>query len=530
MFRRTLIAALPLVLLLAVPILLKPRETVAPKTGADKLVMVTPHNEPVRAEFAAAFEKFYRERYGREVQVDYRTVGGTSDIVRYLADQYEAAFRHAWEKAGNDWTPEIAAGFSNPRPSPSAEVRRARKMFLESNTTIGIDIFWGGGVYDHNKQAVRGFAVDGGVRQRHPEYFKPEIIPERFGGDVFYDRQGRFYGACLASFGICYNPDRVAAMTPNTPPDTWRSLGEGRFFDTLAVADPTKSGSANKCYEAILQQCMQEAVARLGNEPAGVAAGWIEGFSLIKRIVANARLVSDGASQVPREVSSGNAAAGMAIDTYGLSEQQWSEEILGKPSIRYLPPRGGSAISADPVQILRGAPNRQAAEAFVDFLLSAEGQKLWDYRAGTPGGPVKYALRRPPIRRDLYTPEHLQYFSDPDYDPYKAGASFVYHAAWTGPAFNLIRVLVKCTALDPQIELREAWRAILQAGGPEKVPEAMREFNAFPVPYADIRRAAAGLAVSEKNPLIAVVRLQRSWSESAIRHYRRAAELARQGR
>ena len=275
---------------------------------------------------------------------------------------------------------------------------------------------------------------------------------------------------------------------------------------------------------------MQEAVARLGNEPAGVAAGWIEGFGLIKRIVANARLVSDGAGQVPREVSSGNAAAGMAIDTYGLSEQQWSEEILGKPAIRYLPPRGGSAISADPVQILRGAPNRQAAEAFVDFLLSVEGQRLWDYRTGTSGGPVKYALRRPPIRRDLYTPEHLQYSADPDYDPYKAGENFVYHAAWTGPAFNLIRVLVKCTALDPQIELREAWRAILQAGGPEKVPEAMKEFDAFPVPYADIRRAAAGLAVNEKNPLIAVVRLQRSWSENAIRHYRRAAELARQGR
>lgn len=527
LLRRTLLAALPLLLLLAIPILLKPDQPVADQDEeAEKLVIVTPHTEPIRAEFAAAFEEHYRKIHQQNIRVEYRTIGGTSDIVRYIADRFEAEFRLLWENAGNEWNAETAAAFSNSRQ----EQHPARKAFLASNTCIDIDIFWGGGVYDHSKQASKGFAVDGGVQQRHPEYLQEHIIPERFGGDVFYDRQGRFYGTCLASFGICYNPDRVAAMTPDTVPDTWMSLGEPRFLNTLAVSDPTKSGSANKCYEAILQQCMQEAVKKLGNEKAGVAAGWLEGFNLIKRIVANSRLITDGASQVPREISAGNAAAGMAIDTYGLSEQQWSEEVQGVPSIRYLPPRGGSAVSADPVQILRGAPNRKAAEAFVDFLLSVEGQKLWNYRAGTPGGPKKYALRRVPIRRDLYTPEHLQYFADPDYDPYVAGANFVYHAAWTGPAFNLIRVLVKCTALDTQQELRAAWIAILKAGGPEKVPEAMKEFNSFPVPYSDARKAAAGLAVNEKNPLLNVVRLQRSWSEYAIQHYRRAAELARQGK
>ena len=527
LFRRTLLAALPLLLLLAVPILLKPEQkAVEPDKDAEKLVIVTPHTEPVRAEFAAAFEEHYRKMYQKDIQVEYRTIGGTSDIVRYIADRYEAEFRQYRENAGEDWSAEIAAAFPNPRMPDHP----ARKEFLDTKIGIGIDIFWGGGVYDHNKQAQKGYAVDGGVHQRHPEYLQENIIPEKFGGDVFYDRHGRFYGTCLASFGICYNPDRVKAMTPDSVPDTWHSLGEPRFLNTLAVSDPTKSGSANKCYEAILQQCMQEKVKLLDDEKAGVAAGWLDGFNLIKRIVANSRLITDGASQVPREISSGNAAAGMAIDTYGLSEQQWSGEVQAYPSIRYLPPRGGSAVSADPVQILRGAPNRKAAEAFVDFLLSVDGQKLWNYRAGTPGGPKKYALRRVPIRRDLYTPEHLQYFADPDYDPYVAGANFVYHAAWTGPAFNLIRVLVKCTVLDTQQELRAAWVAILQAGGPEKVPEAMQEFNKFPVPYSDLRKAAAGLVVNEKNTLLNVVRLQRSWSEQAIQHYRRAAELARQGK
>ena len=39
---------------------------------------------------------------------------------------------------------------------------------------------------------------------------------------------------------------------------------------------------------------------------------------------------------------------------------------------------------------------------FVEFLLSPEGQRLWILRAGQPGGPVERALRRPPVRQDLY--------------------------------------------------------------------------------------------------------------------------------
>ncbi len=531
MLRRIFYAAIPLAVLLAVPIALKPRtSTLSVHADMEKLVIITPHNEPVRAEFARAFEEYYQTRFQRNISVEYRTVGGTSDIVRYIRDRFRAEFRQEWENSGKCWSADIASGFCMPGRIPASEAGEARKRFMASDIGIGIDLFWGGGVYEQSKMAGEGYAVDAGTALRHPEYFRKEVIPEHFAGDVFYDRKGRFYGVCLASFGICYNPQRIAAMVPDTVPDTWRSLGEPRFFNTLVLADPTKSGSANKCFEVILQQCMLEAVTRLKNEQSGLNAGWIDGFSLIKRIVANARMISDGASLVPREISSGNAAAGMAIDTFGLSEQQWSEETQKFPSIRYIPPRGGTSVSADPIQMLRGAPNRRAAKAFIDYLLSIDGQKLWEYRVGLPDGPEKYALRRPPIRRDLYAKPFTDHFSDPDYNPYRSGADFVYHAQWTGKAFNLIRLLVKCTALDPRQELQLAWKAILQAGGPDKVPEAMREFNAFPVPYPEIGRAIAELRPSGSNPMLHGIRLQRTWSEDAIRHYRRAAELARQGK
>ena len=181
LLRRTLLAALPLLLLLAIPILLKPEQPVAePDKEAGKLVIVTPHTEPVRAEFAAAFEEHYRKTYHKDVRVEYRTIGGTSDIVRYIADRFEAEFRILWENSGKEWNAETASAFANPRSAQHP----ARKAFMASDTCIDIDIFWGGGVYDHSKQATKGFAVDGGVHKRHPEYLQEVALIKNFSNVV----------------------------------------------------------------------------------------------------------------------------------------------------------------------------------------------------------------------------------------------------------------------------------------------------------------------------------------------------------
>ena len=142
--RRLLPALLPLLLLLAVPLLLRPAPPgAAPANSAkspDKLVIITPHTEPVRYEFERAFRRHYREKYGVDVELDYRSVGGTSDIVRYIADRYEAEFRHFWESdpANPPWTPALAAAFSNQRIHPETEkdpqAAAVRRKFLESDS------------------------------------------------------------------------------------------------------------------------------------------------------------------------------------------------------------------------------------------------------------------------------------------------------------------------------------------------------------------------------------------------------------
>ena len=188
------------------------------------------------------------------------------------------------------------------------------------------------------------------------------------------------------------------------------------------------------------------------SEAGSPEKGWENGLNLIKQIFGNARNLTDAAGKVPHDVATGNAAAGMAIDTYGFTEQEWNAlQFDDKPHFFYVAPKGGTAVSADPVQLLRGAPNRPAAQAFIDFLLSPEGQKLHAFKVGTPGGPRRHALRRPPIRRDLYQEKYREFRSDPDYNPYESGASFTYRPEWTAPYYSLLRILLRCIALDGSI-------------------------------------------------------------------------------
>jgi len=525
--KRVLLPALFLLLLLGVPFFMRPTDRAIVRRTDDELVITSSHTEMIKHEFARAFAQYYRQKTGRTVKVDYRNLGGTSDVDRYVGDRYVGEFRRFWLAKGETWDDDISGSFSRDIPDATPRQKKARQAFLASDIGIGIDLIFSGGTYEHKRRAKAGYAVDAKVRERHPEYFTSEVIPQNFGGEEFYDKGGRFYGTCLASFGLCYNSDRLAEIGM-APPRQWRDLADPRLFRKVAVADPSKSGSVNKCFEMILQQSIAENLAR--NKT--LDDGWKEGFALIRRIVANARLVADSAGRVTSEVAGGNAAAGMGIDFYVFTENSWSARCFdGKPKIFYVPPQGGTAVTADQIQLLRGAPNRRVAEHFIDFVLSKDGQRLWDSRIGTPGGPARYELRRPSIRRDFYTPEENRLKVDPDYNPYSAGGDSHYNPAWTGKAFSLIRVLIRTTMIDVADELIAAQEAILAAGGEEKVPEAAAAFDsALPVAYSEIEKADAALRVSRHHSALDVVKVRREWSLRARDAYRKAAELAREGR
>jgi len=486
-----LVLVFAILVLLAIPFLLRPaRESSAADAAA--LVIVSPHNEAVQYEFEHAFRRWHVKNYRQDVVFDWRNMGGTTEIARYLDSSFRAADR---------------VGLPG----------------------IGVDLFFGGGQYDHTLQAKKGHTVPCGLKERHPEWLKPEIIPEKFSGEIFYDKDDRWYGCCLSSFGICYNDDFFKQCLLPLP-RRWSDLADFRLFRHVALADPTKSGSINKAFEMLIQQQIFAEIGARGKtvQTAGMEdldAGWRRGVNLIRMIGANARYFTDSAGKVTVDVAQGNAAAGMCIDFYGRFESEAVERDEGSGRMRYVMPAGGTSVSVDPISTLRGAPNRLTAERFIDFCLSVEGQLLWNTRVGLEGGPLRYALRRLPIRRDLYVPEYLRNMSDPQALPYENAAGFAYHSEWTGPLFSVIRALVKAMCIDPQDELQEAWREINEAGGAEKCSQAFAIFSTLP-PEAEYRTARSKTAALITNKL-EEGRLLRKWTVFFREQYRKAAEVAK---
>ena len=466
-----------LCVVLAVPFLFRQPEVQSNGAG-DDLIIISPHNEAIRAEFTRAFAEYYRTTTGRSVHIDWRLPGGTTEIIRYLNSEYEASFRNYWTRQlGRPWSREVLEAFANPslkgKVDGGSQGERARYAFLNSNVGCGIDLLFGGGSFDFINLAERGLLVDSGVLSRFPELFGGSgdlSIPRSLGGEQYWDLRGRWVGACLAEFGICYNTEVLNRLGVDTPPTQWIDLTNERLFNAVALADPTKSGSVAKAFELMIQQQMNQRLAELAlsaadqspeqREKQAVVEGWERGLQLLIRMAANSRYFSDGAPKVPMDVAYGEAAAGMCIDFYGRFESEEVADKNGLSRLKYTSVLGGTSVGADSIALLRGAPNPQVAKAFIDFVLKLEGQKLWDFRVGTPGGPEHYSLRRMPIRKEFFREPLRAYMADPEADPYRDAEAFEYHEAWTAPLFSAIRFLVRVMCIDSREELVSARKAI----------------------------------------------------------------------
>ncbi len=577
--------------LCALPFALRPApETGEWKEGDPVLVVVTPHIASIRDEFAAGFSEWHRERFGAPVRIDWRNIGGTTEIMRYLGGEYASAFRAWARRTGVAW-PDGADPFSKRPPqrseSESDETWSARTNLWHSLRatddpdafTCKIDVFFGGGTYDHSAAEAQGFTVEPWPEGRWPvgtiiDESGAELIPRELGGEVW--RGAAFCSAVLSGFGICSNPDRLVDLGVTNAdgsariPRTWSDLADPRLAGQVAVSDPTKSGSIAKAFEMILHSSMRDCVTAAGWTPAqidenelalargaalphpgpspdayqnAVEDGWLRGIRLLQRIGANARYFTDAAGKPPQDVSSGDAAAGICIDFYGRVQAEITR-TGGTNRLEYVTPRGGSSISGDPISLLRGSERRQLAERFIEFVLSEPGQKLWNGIPGTPGGPRKSALRRLPVHRDFYPdPDNPSLDArararagttsddllDPAVDAYELAKAFTYEPRWTASHFAFLRSFVRAMCMDSGEDLRAAWRDILAAGGPDACPEAVRLLERLPQSPYPVDWTHVTAAARQRTPPggRTAADVQTEWTKFFRASYREAAQAAR---
>jgi len=377
------------------------------------LTIVSPHSEEIKREFKNAFEDWYRWERQRRVRVEWLDQGGTSKCLRYVKSE-----------------------------------------FARSPEGISVDLFFGGGLDPYLELSAAGLS--------QPYRLPDEILrrlPQRVAGQPLYDPDHYWYGTALSGFGIIYN--KVIHELKDLPiPETWEDLADPKLYQWVEAGDLRKSGSAHMVYEIILQ-----------------ALGWEEGMSVITRMGANCRRITESGSKVPKDVSAGQVACGMSIDFYA-----WAQAArIGADKIGFVLPEGKTAINPDSIAILKGAPQLAIAKDFIRFAMSDRGQKLWMLPKGAPGGPVQSDLARMSVVPSIY--ESLKGDQAVQVNPFNWKSDLDYDAKLGSARWSVLNDLVGSLVIELLEDLRRAWAAIISAGLPES---AIQKLVALPVTEAEV--------------------------------------------
>lgn len=171
-----------------------------------------------------------------------------------------------------------------------------------------------------------------------------------------HDPEGYFFSTKLITTGIVYN------LKAPLRPTSWKDLESDAAKGQVAMPSPLTSGAATIHMTA------------LANHPD---FGW-EHF---EALAANGVAPQGGNGAVFQAVANGEKLYGVVIDFLPIREA-----AKGSPVGFVFPEEGVSAVT-EPVAILSTARNPDAAKAFVDFLLSREGQELAASQGYLPAHP-----------------------------------------------------------------------------------------------------------------------------------------------
>ena len=160
-----------------------------------------------------------------------------------------------------------------------------------------------------------------------------------------HDAEKTYFATKLITTGIVYN--RAAPMKP----ESWADLAKPEARGQVLMPSPLFSGAA---------------AIHMGSVVATPGLGW----SYFEALQRNGAQAARGNPAVLEAVAGGQKLYGVIVDFMAIRARE-----RGSP-IEFVFPKEGVTFVTEPVAILRTARNQDAARAFVDFLLSADGQGL----------------------------------------------------------------------------------------------------------------------------------------------------------
>ena len=377
-------------------------------------------------------------------------------------------------------------------------------LWIDTINRVGdIDVAWGGGptLFD---QLIRADLLAPITDEE--TLATMDEIPDSVGGSPLkriIDGQVYWVAAAISSFGFIVNGP-VLEKLGLPPPETWEDLGSVEFAKLLpkpvvAYARPTTSTSHTRIYQIILQKF-----------------GWDMGWVVITRMAANGKPY-DGSVEALTAVETGDVAVSIGIDFYGYTAQ------IEYPGNYYVLPFNESIINGDPIALLKTSKYPEAAQAFIRWVISVDGQKIW----------LDKRVNRLPVREDVFqTPEGRA--RQDLYESYKAALNNI------GIPFNdtlalqtefAMRYYFDAVLADVHDELVQAWKAIVDAYLSGRITD--EEFDRWvyelgkPLSWeedGEVKTFTLEFAMEINDDLYtspeAVAKYQQIWREAARERYR----------
>jgi len=400
-----------------------------------------------------------------------------------------------------DLTSVFKKAFEKKHPGVKVEMLKKKttagvKYIQETASNNTSDLFWA--------SAPDAFEVLKGDGLLQKYQVKAKGIPEKIGAFPINDPDGYYKGFAASGYGFMWNTRYLKAKKLPVPKE-WEDLTKPVYFGHVGMSAPSRSGTTHLTVETVLQ-----------------GDGWAKGWALWKGIGGNLKTVTERSFGVPSGVNSGEFGIGIVIDFFGFSSKATGYPVdFRYPSVTALVPAN--------IAIVKNAPHPENAAAFIEFLLSEEGQSLL----------LDPKIQRLPVRPDLYETKakHLP-------NPFKGevAAKVKFDVKKSKARYNLVNSLFDVMITYRLDDLKAATKAIHEATAAlaEKPnPEAAKLLD-------EARALVAAVPIDEAkslDPQFAAIfkkkrkkatdkvtgrqaEVEQQWDEMVRANYARAKELA----
>ncbi|MDR6224869.1 extracellular solute-binding protein [Desmospora profundinema] len=247
-----------------------------------------------------------------------------------------------------DMTKELGREYEKNNPGSRVDVQYGgtnvivNRLIAEKDNPMGDLWYGGGGILPFETAKERAI-----ITSYIPEEIKD--WPVERNGIKIRDENWEWVGTEVFVLGFIYNTEKVKK---DELPRSWDDLLDPRWKGKFQMPNPAASGTATL---TVLSRMME-----LGEE---------EGWEFFEKLMDQANAMPDSGSAPSQAVAKGEAEIGVAFDFMAYEMQARGENV------DFVVPEK-TPILVNPVSLVKDGPNPEGGKAFIDFLLSEEGQRV----------------------------------------------------------------------------------------------------------------------------------------------------------